>query len=95
MVYPAGNLLRDLLLFLYFKYACLFKGKKPLAILYPNGTEVEAHTWKQVASQLMRGCAEDKLMAEKLGISAVKSLTEIELSLENGKRNGCAFKDPG
>ena len=44
-----------------------FKGKKPLAILYPNGTEVEAHTWKQVASQLMRGCAEDKLMAAKLG----------------------------
>lgn len=43
-----------------------FKGKKPLAILYPDGTEVEVHTWKQVASQLMRGCAEDELMAAKL-----------------------------
>lgn len=45
--------------------AC-FKGKKPLAILYPDGTEVEVHTWKQVASQLMRSCSEDELMAEKL-----------------------------
>ena len=45
--------------------AC-FKGKKPLAILYPDGTEVEVHTWKQVASQLMRGCAEDESMASKL-----------------------------
>ena len=45
--------------------AC-FKGKKPLAILYPDGTEVEVHTWKQVASQLMRGCAEDECMASKL-----------------------------
>lgn len=43
-----------------------FKGKKPLAILYPDGTEVEVHTWKQVASQLMRGCAEDELMAARL-----------------------------
>lgn len=45
--------------------AC-FKGKKPLALLYPDGTEVEVHTWKQVASQLMRGCAEDELMAARL-----------------------------
>lgn len=43
-----------------------FKGKKPLAILYPDGTEVEVHTWKQVASQLVCGCAEDELMAARL-----------------------------
>lgn len=43
-----------------------FKGKKPLSILYPDGTEVGVRTWKQVALQLMRGCAENETMASRL-----------------------------
>lgn len=43
-----------------------FKGKKPLSILYPNGTEVYASTWRQFAHHLLLGCAEDEVMHYRL-----------------------------
>lgn len=33
-----------------------FKGKKPIAIVFPNGREVEATTWKKVAITIMQDC---------------------------------------
>ncbi len=46
--------------------AAYFKGKKPVAVLYPDGTEVSAATWKKAAVQLLQHCAEDELMRGRL-----------------------------
>lgn len=43
-----------------------FKGKKPSAIVYPDGTEVYVSTWRQLARYLLSGCAEDEVMRERL-----------------------------
>lgn len=43
-----------------------FKGKKPVSIVYPDGTEVAAPTWKKVAIQLLQNCAEDEVMYGRL-----------------------------
>lgn len=43
-----------------------FKGKKPVSIVYPDGTEVAAPTWKKVATQLLQNCAEDEVMHGRL-----------------------------
>ena len=45
--------------------AC-FKGRKPIAIVYPDGTEVYASNWRQLARQLLSGCAEDEIMHGRL-----------------------------
>lgn len=37
----------------------LFKGKKPLSILYPNGDKVTVKTWREVAAELLRDCNSD------------------------------------
>lgn len=43
-----------------------FKGKKPVSIVYPDGTEVYASTWRQLAHHLLSGCAEDEVMRDRL-----------------------------
>ena len=43
-----------------------FKGKKPVAVLYPDGTEAAAPTWKKAAVHLLQHCAEDPEMLERL-----------------------------
>lgn len=46
--------------------AAYFKGKKPVAILYPDGSEVPVSTWKKAAAQILRHCAEDEQMRGRL-----------------------------
>ena len=46
--------------------AAYFKGKKPVAILYPDGMEAPVSTWKKAAVQLLRHCAEDEQMRGRL-----------------------------
>ena len=46
--------------------AAYFKGKKPVAIVYPDGTEVPVPTWKKAAVQLLRHCAGDEQMRGRL-----------------------------
>ena len=46
--------------------AAYFKGKKPVAILYPDGMEAPVSTWKKAAAQLLRQCAEDGQMRGRL-----------------------------
>lgn len=46
--------------------AAYFKGKKPVAILYPDGSEVPVSTWKKAAVQLLLHCAEDEQMRGRL-----------------------------
>ena len=43
-----------------------FKGKKPVAVVYPDGTEVPVPTWKKAAVYLLRHCAEDEQMRGRL-----------------------------
>lgn len=37
----------------------LFKGKKPMSIIYPNGEQVVVSTWREVAKELLRDCNSD------------------------------------
>lgn len=46
--------------------AAYFKGKKPISLVYPDGTEVPASTWKKAAVCLLRHCAEDEQMRGRL-----------------------------
>lgn len=43
-----------------------FKGKKPISIVYPDGTEVYASNWRQLAHHLLKGCTEDGVMLDRL-----------------------------
>lgn len=43
-----------------------FKGKKPVSIIYPDGSEVYADKWKKVAFHLLHQCAEDECMRDRL-----------------------------
>ncbi len=43
-----------------------FKGKKPLLLIYPDGTEVSVTPWKTVAYHLLNGCARDPEMRSRL-----------------------------
>lgn len=43
-----------------------FKGKRPVAVIYHDGTEVPVSTWKQAARQLLRDCAEIEMMRDRL-----------------------------
>ena len=43
-----------------------FKGKKPVAVLYPDGAEAAAPTWKKAAVHLLQHCAEEPEMLERL-----------------------------
>lgn len=44
----------------------LFKGKKPVAIVYPNGEKVFVNTWKKVAEELLQDCNSDPERHEAL-----------------------------
>ncbi len=43
-----------------------FKGKKPVSILYSDGTEIYVDKWKKVAEKLLHRCAEEEVMRERL-----------------------------
>lgn len=43
-----------------------FKGKKPVSIVYSDGTEVAVPTWKKAAAKLLQSCAEDETMHKRL-----------------------------
>lgn len=36
-----------------------FKGKKPSAVIFKDGRRVDAYTWKQVASAILKDCIND------------------------------------
>ncbi|MCI9120593.1 MAG: hypothetical protein HFG00_03580 [Oscillibacter sp.] len=38
---------------------CFFKGKRPRAIIFPDGTRVETVSWKKLSETLLKTCAED------------------------------------
>lgn len=44
----------------------LFKGKKPLSIIYPNGDRVTVNTWREAAAELLRDCNSDPNRHEAL-----------------------------
>lgn len=44
----------------------LFKGKKPIAINYPNGEKVYTKTWREVAMELLNDCNSDPVRHKKL-----------------------------
>lgn len=44
----------------------LFKGKKPVAIVYPNGEKVYTNTWRKVAEELLHDCNSDPQRHEAL-----------------------------
>ncbi len=43
-----------------------FKGKKPVSIITPDGTEIPTGTWLKVAQQLLHDCAADEQMRDRL-----------------------------
>ncbi|MFR9310084.1 hypothetical protein [Hydrogeniiclostridium mannosilyticum] len=43
-----------------------FKGKKPLSVIYPDGRQVAASTWKKVILELLKNCAADDVMHKRL-----------------------------
>lgn len=44
----------------------VFKGKKSIAVVFPDGTEVAAPTWKKAVAAIMRDCNADPRMHESL-----------------------------
>lgn len=44
----------------------IFKGKKPVSIVYPNGEKVAVKSWIQVAEELLRDCNKDPQRHEAL-----------------------------
>lgn len=44
----------------------IFKGKKPIALVFPDGTEVAVPTWKKAAAAIMRDCNADPRRHESL-----------------------------
>lgn len=43
-----------------------FKGKKPLSLVYPDGTEVSVTSWKNLAYHLLNDCAKNPEMRNRL-----------------------------
>lgn len=43
-----------------------FKGKKPVSIIYPDGTEIHVDKWRKLAEKLLHRCAEEEVMRERL-----------------------------
>lgn len=43
-----------------------FKGTKPVAVIYPDGREITASTWKQTVTEILRECASDERMRSRL-----------------------------
>ncbi len=43
-----------------------FKGKKPVSVVYPDGNEMPATTWRKVAEELLFNCAEEPIMCGRL-----------------------------
>lgn len=43
-----------------------FKGKKPIAVLFPDGEEVPCKTWRQVAAVILQDCNRDETLHERL-----------------------------
>ena len=43
-----------------------FKGKKPVSVINPDGTEIPTGTWLKVAQQLLNDCATDEQMRDRL-----------------------------
>lgn len=37
----------------------IFKGKRPTAILFPDGTRTESPTWKRVMEEILKDCCKD------------------------------------
>lgn len=46
--------------------AHLFKGKKPVAITFPNGKKEYTDTWKKVATELLADCNSDPTRHNRL-----------------------------
>lgn len=46
--------------------SAIFKGKKPIALVFPDGAEVAVPTWKKAAAAIMRDCNDDPRMHESL-----------------------------
>lgn len=44
----------------------LFKGTKAVAVILPDGSEVETHTWRTVVETILKDCARDPQMHERL-----------------------------
>lgn len=44
----------------------VFKGKKPVAVVLPDGTEVAASTWKKAVTTILRDCNADPARHETL-----------------------------
>ena len=44
----------------------LFKGKKPLSIIFPNGERVTVKSWREAATELLRDCNSDSDRHEAL-----------------------------
>ena len=47
-------------------HPALFKGKKPVSIIFPGGKEVEVKTWRQVAVTILQDCNADEQMHSRL-----------------------------
>ena len=43
-----------------------FKGKKPAAIVFPDGERIPVHTWRETAEIILKDCNADEIMHEKL-----------------------------
>lgn len=47
-----------------------FKGKKPAAIVFPDGERIPVHTWRETAEAILKDCNADEEMHQRLlGIS--------------------------
>lgn len=44
----------------------VFKGKKPVAVVLPDGTEIMTTTWRRAAAAIMRDCNADKVRHDRL-----------------------------
>ncbi len=63
----------------------IFKGKKPVAVIFANNSRVEAHTWKKVVEAIIRDCISDKRKKETLFsmCGRIAGNTRVILSTDN------------
>lgn len=66
--------------------AGIFKGKKPIGVIFPDGRQVRTSTWKQVVAAIMEQCMKSSAYRERLKkLSGVITGRKRLLLAETGK----------
>ncbi len=65
----------------------IYKGKRPIAVIFPDGTRKESPTWKKVMEEILKDCCKDSAMHQTLMDLRGKVLgrNRVLLGSETGK----------